>query len=75
MVFNLLLASIRILSCFFLFFFLAILSNCFVIPIVKEEIEVKLALAVPAGAPITLAKWIIGTSPLVALKTIKTLSM
>ena len=42
---------------------------------VKEKINVKLALAIPTGAPITLVKEMIDTPPLVALNTIKTLSM
>ena len=74
MLFSLLLANIRILSCF-LFFFLVILSNFLVIPGIREKIKVKLALAIPTGAPIILVKEIIDTSPLVALKTIKTLSL
>ena len=45
------------------------------IPVVREKIEVKLAPAIPIGAPTTLAEEIIQTPPLVALKTIKTLSM
>ena len=37
--------------------------------------KVKLALATPTGAPTTLVNEVIDTPPLVALKTIKTLSM
>ena len=37
------------------------------------RIKIKLALAVPAGAPITLEKEIIDTPPVVALNTIKIL--
>ena len=51
------------------------LSNVLIIPVVTEKIRVKLAPAVPAGAPTTLAEEIIRTPPLVALKTIKILSM
>ena len=51
------------------------LRNFFIIPVVREKIKVKLALAIPAGAPITLVNEIIDTPPLVALKTIKILSM
>ena len=51
------------------------LSNFFIIPVVREKIKVKLALAIPAGASITLVKEMIDTRPLVALKTIKILSM
>ena len=71
---SLLLAKIRILSCFF-FLFLVIFSNFLTIPVVREKIKVKLALAIPTGAPIILVNEIIDTPPLVALKTIKILSM
>ena len=71
---SLILANIRILACFF-FLFLVILSNFFIIPVGQEKIKVKLALAIPTGAPITLVNEIIDTPPLVALKTIKILSM
>ena len=74
MLFNLLLANIRILSCFFVLF-LVVLNNIFDIPVVKEKINVKPALAIPRGVPITLVKEIIDTLPLFALRTIKTLSM
>ena len=71
---NLLLANIRILSCFF-FFFLVISNNFLTIPVVREKIKISLALAIPAGAPITLENEIIDTPPLVALNTIKILSI
>ena len=74
MLLSLLLAYIRISSCFF-FLFLVIFSNFLTIAVVKEEIKVKLALAIPTGAPAILVNEIIDTPPLVALKTIKTLSM
>ena len=45
------------------------------IPVDKENIKVKLALAIPTGAPITLVKEQIDTPPAVALKTMKILSM
>ena len=44
------------------------------IPVVKENIKLKLALAIPTGAPITLTKEVILIPPLVADKTTKTLS-
>ena len=69
---SLVLANTRILSCF-LFLFLVILSNFLIIPVVREKIKVKVALAIPADAP--LADGIIQTPLLVALKTIKILSM
>ena len=59
----------------FLFFFLVTFNNFFTIPVVKEKIKVKLALAIPTGAPITLVNEIIDTPPVVALKTIKILSI
>ena len=74
MLFSLLLANIRILSCFF-FLFLVIFSNFLTIPVVREKIKVKLALAIPTGAPTILVNEQIDTPPVVALKTIKILSM
>ena len=44
------------------------------IPVVREKIKVRLALAIPIGAPSILVNEIIYTSLLVALKTIKVLS-
>ena len=74
MLFNLFLANIRILSCFF-YLFLVTLSNFLIIPVVKENTKVKLALAIVAGAPITVVKEIIDNPPLYADKIIKILSM
>ena len=74
MLLSLLLANIRILSCFF-FLFLVIFNNFLTIPVVKEKIKVRLALAIPTGAPIILVNEIIDTPLLVALKTIKILSI
>ena len=71
---SLLLANIRILSYFF-FLFLVIFSNVLTIPVVREKIKIKLALAISTGAPTILVNEIIDTPPPVALKTIKTLSM
>ena len=51
------------------------LSNFFTTPVVREKIRVKLALAIPTGAPTTLVNEQIDTPPVVALKTIKILSM
>ena len=56
-------------------FFLVIFNNFLVIPVVREKIKVKLALTIPTGAPIILVNEIIDTPPVVALKTIKILSM
>ena len=51
------------------------LSNFLIIPVVREKIKVKLAPAIPTGAPTTLTEEIIQTPPLFALKTSKTFSM
>ena len=74
MLLSLLLANIRILSCFF-FLFPVIFSNFLTIPVAREKIRAKLALAIPAGAPTVLVNEIIDTLPLVSLKTIKFLSV
>ena len=50
-------------------------NNFLVIPVVKEKIKVKLALAIPTGALTILVNEIIDTTLVVALRTIKTLSM
>ena len=73
MLLSLLLANIRILSCFF-FLFLAIVSYFLTIP-VTEKIKVKLGLAIPSGDPTILVNEIIDTPLLFALKAIKTLSL
>ena len=74
MLLSLLLANIRILSCFF-FLFLVMLSNFLIIPAVREKIKAKLAPAIATSALTTLTEEIIQTPPLVALKTMKTLSL
>ena len=74
MLLSLLLGNIRTLSCFLLLF-LVIFSNFLTIPVVREAIKVKLALAIPTGAPGTLVNQLIDTPLLVALKTIKILTM
>ena len=74
MLLSLFLAKIRILSCFF-FLFLVIFSNFLIIPVVREKINVKLALAITTGAPIILINKIIDTPPFAALKTIKAWSI
>ena len=74
MLLSLLLANIRILSCFF-FLFLVIFSNFLTIPVVKEKIKVRLALAIPIGAATILVNEIIDSPLLAALKTIKILSI
>ena len=62
---SLLLANIRILSCFFLF--LVMLSNFLIIPVFREKIKLKLPLAISTDAP-TPADEIIQTLLLVGLK-------
>ena len=74
MLFSLFLANTRIFSCFFFLFFV-IFSNFLIIPVVKEKRKLKLALSIPIGAPTVLVNEIIDTPLLVALKTIKTLSI
>ena len=64
---SLLLANIRILPCFF-FLILVIFSNFFTIPVVREKNKVRIALAIPTGAPTILVNEITDTPPLVALK-------
>ena len=51
------------------------LSNFLIIPVVREKIEVNLALAIPPGAPTTLADEMIQTPLLVVLKPTEILSM
>ena len=53
--------------------FLVIFSIFLTIPVVMEKIKVKLAFAIPAGAPMILVNAIIDTPILAALKTIKIL--
>ena len=43
------------------------LSNFFTIPVVKEKMKVKLALAIPTGAPTMLVKEMIDAPLVVAL--------
>ena len=43
------------------------LRNFLIIPVVREKTKVKLALAIPTGAPTMLVKEMIDTPPLVAL--------
>ena len=55
MLFNLLLANITILFCFF-FLFLIVFKKFFTDPEVTEKVKLQPAPIIPAGAPITLAK-------------------
>ena len=70
----LLLVSVRILSWIFSLF-PVIFSNFLTIPVVREKIKVRVALAIPTGSPTILVNEIIDTQLSVALKTIKILSM
>ena len=57
------------------FLFLAVLNNFFIVPVAKENTIVNPALAIPTGAPTTVAWETIQTLSVVAEKTIKILSM
>ena len=73
MLFNLLLASIAILLCFF-FLFLIVCKNSFTNPVVIENSRLKLALIIPTGTPITVANDAIEMLPVATDKTIYDLS-
>ena len=70
MLFNLLLANITTLLCFF-FLFRVVFNNFFTIHVVTENEKLKLAPAIPTGAPITVANDAIEMLSLVADKTVK----
>ena len=72
MLFNLLVAKITILLCFF-FLFGLVFSNFPTIPVDNGNARLDLAFAIPTGAPITIANDSIEMLPLVADKTIKDL--
>ena len=59
----------------FLFFIVVVFNNFLFIPVVGEKIKVKRALAIKTGAPAILANEQLYAPPVVALKTIKILSM
>ena len=73
MLFNLLLANITILLCFF-FLFHVVLNSFFTIPVKIENERLKLALVIPTGAPITVANDAMVKLPVVTDKTINDLS-
>ena len=73
MLFNLFLANGTTLLCFF-FLFRVVFNDFFTIPVVIENAKLKLALAIPTGAPTTVANNAIEMLPLAANKTIKDLS-
>ena len=64
LLFNLLLANITILLCFF-FLFCVVFNNFLIMPIDIENARPKLALAIPTGAPITVANDAIEMLPVV----------
>ena len=70
MLFNLLLANITILF-LFIFLFRVIFNNCFTNPVVIEKAKLRLALAIPSGAPQTIANDVIDIPPLASDKTVK----
>ena len=73
MLFNLLLASITVVLCFF-FLFLVVFNSFFTIPVKIKNARLKLALAIPMVAPITAANNAIEMLPVVTDKTINNLS-
>ena len=73
MLFNLLLASITILLCFF-FLFLVVFKSFFTNPVVVENARLQLALIIPTGAPIIVANNAIEMLPIATDKTINDLS-
>ena len=73
MLFNLLLANITILLCFF-FLFHVVLNSFFTNPVKIENERPKLALVIPTGAPITVANDAMVKLPVVTDKTINDLS-
>ena len=73
MLFSLLLANITILLCFFCLFRIAI-NNFFTIPVRIQNARLKLALAIPTGAPVTVANDVIEMLPVVTDITINDLS-
>ena len=56
-------------------FFLVIFKKNLNILVVREKIKIKLALAIPTGAQITLVNEIIDAPPFLALKATKFLSI
>ena len=57
-----------------MFLFLVAFNNFFTSPVHNENVSLRLALVIPIGAPIAVAKHAIETPPLVTDKTIKDLS-
>ena len=73
MLFNLLLANITILLCFFVLL-LVVFNSSFTIPVRIENVRLKIALVIPTGAPVAVANKAIEILPVVTDKTINDLS-
>ena len=73
MLFNLLLASMTILLCFF-FLFLIVFKRFFTNPVVIENARPQLALIIPTGSPVAVANDAIGMLTVATDKTINDLS-
>ena len=73
MIFNLLLASITILMCFF-FLFLVVFKNVFTSPVVIENARLQLALISPTSSPITVGNDAVEMLPVATDNTINDLS-
>ena len=71
MLFNLLLANITILLCFF-FSIIVVFNSIFTVPVKIEYARLKLPLTVPAGVPITDANDAIEMLPVFTDKTLMT---
>ena len=72
MLFNLHLANITILLCFFVLF-LVVFNNFFKTSVKIENARLKHALAIPAGAPITVVNDAVEMLPVTTDKTINDL--
>ena len=73
MLFNLPVANITTLLCFF-FLFLVVFNSFFKIPLELQNSRLKLALAIPKGGSISVANNAIEMLPVVTDKTINDLS-
>ena len=73
MLFNLLLANIAILLCFF-FLFLVVFNSFFTVPVKSENARLKLAFTIPTGAPVTVENDAIEMPPVITDKKINDLS-
>ena len=74
MLFNLLLANIKILLWFY-FLFRVVFNSFSTIPAEIENVRLRLLLSIRTGVPVTVANDAIEMLPLVADRTIKNLSM